>query len=182
MLCLAIGSMVSQRKFHDPGPLPCRFLENVRIDTSDLGVTVLWLLPAPSTGDFLWMLLHTMCRPIRFLLADSPFLLEYRHAEEAVVEKRPSNRQRRCFVHARCGLTGGGSRGLGPLGPVESQVRVARVCGKTSAAARLISRGRAPWAEPEYATALLLVILVGLTRSAAITLQRISTRRLCRPC
>lgn len=60
-----------------------------------------------------------------------------------------------------------GSRGLGPLGPVESQVRVARVCGKTSAAARLISRGKAPRAGPEYTTALLLVISVGLTRSAA---------------
>lgn len=60
-----------------------------------------------------------------------------------------------------------GSRGLGPLGPVESQVRVARVCGKTSAAARLISRGRAPRAEPEYTTALLLVISVDLTRPAA---------------
>lgn len=59
MLCLAIGRMVNQRKFHDPGPLPCRFLANVRIDTSDLGVTVLWLLPARSAGGFLWMSLHT---------------------------------------------------------------------------------------------------------------------------
>lgn len=93
MLCLAIGSMVNQRKFHDPGPLPCRFLANVRIDTSDLGVTVLWLLPALCAEDFLWMVLYTMCRPIRTLLADSPFLLDIRHAEKAVVEKWPSNRQ-----------------------------------------------------------------------------------------
>lgn len=68
-----------------------------------------------------------------------------------------------------------GSRGLGPLGPVESQVRVARVCGKTSAAARLISRGRAPRAEPEYTNALLLVISVDLTRPASSTGLRIST-------
>lgn len=72
---------------------PCRFLANVRIDTSDLGVTPLWLLPALCAGDFLWMLLYTKCRPIRTLLADSPFLLENRHAEEAVVEKVPSKRQ-----------------------------------------------------------------------------------------
>lgn len=39
-------------------------------------------------------------------------------------------------------------QGFGALGPVESQVRVARVCGKTSAAARLISRGKAPGRSP----------------------------------
>lgn len=72
---------------------PCRFLANVRIDTSDLVVTVLWLVPARCAEDFLWILPYTMCRPIRTLLADSPFLLENRHAEEAVVEKWPSDRQ-----------------------------------------------------------------------------------------
>lgn len=95
-----------------------------------------------------------------------PFLGGSRDAEKAVVEKWPSNRQE-LFCACTLRVDRRGSRGLGPLGPVESQVRVARVCGKTSAAARLISRGRAPRAEPEYTTALLLVISVGLTRSAS---------------
>lgn len=64
-------------------------------------------------------------------------------------------------MHAHPRLDRRGSRGLGPLGPVESQVRVARVCGKTSAAARLISRGRAPRAEPEYTCALFLSYFSG---------------------
>lgn len=112
-------------------------------------------------------LLYTqICRQIRSLLVDSPFLVEIGMPRKLSWRSGPVI-GKTLFCACTLRLDRRGSRGLGPLGPVESQVRVARVCGKTSAAARLISRGRAPRAEPEYTSALPLVISVGLTRSAA---------------
>lgn len=112
-------------------------------------------------------------RSVSFLLT-APFLVEIGMPRKLSWRSGPVI-GKSLFCACTLRLDRRGSRGLGPLGPVESQVRVARVCGKTSAAARLISRGRAPRAEPEHTSALLLVISVGLTRSAAKTVLRIST-------
>lgn len=111
--------------------------------------------------------MHNVCRLIRMLLVDSPGFVGISGCRESCRGEGPVSKTLFCACMLR--LDRRSTRGLGPLGPVQSQVRVARVCGKTSAAARLISRGRAPRAEPEYTSALLLlqVTAVGLTRPAA---------------
>lgn len=91
MLCLAKGRMVNQRKFHDPGPLPCWFLANVRIDTSDLGVTVHGCFPHALQEACCGGCYARMCRLIRTPLVDSPDFGGIRDAEKAVVEMWPSN-------------------------------------------------------------------------------------------
>lgn len=76
MLRLAMGRMVNQRKFHDPGPLLCRFLEKLRIDTSDLNVTVLCRFPQAQQQSFLCLLLYEMSPTDPNALGDSLSLVD----------------------------------------------------------------------------------------------------------
>ena len=147
MLCLAMGRMVNQRKFQDPGPCPVGFWRTSALIRQIL--VLRYLVASRHTLQEASCRCHfTKCadRSVFCLLA-APHLVGVGMPRKLSWRSGPVISKRRLFCARTLRLNRRGSRGLGPLGPVESQVRV---CGKTSAAARLISRDRAPRAEPEY--------------------------------